>query len=80
MTRGKTTFKKTEVARIVEGVKKSGAHGTFEFLLDHSLVKFHMTCKSEAGSAEIDESKNPWDKVLKNGEAKPQLTVCKKVP
>jgi len=31
MGSGKTTFKKTEVARIVEGVKKSGVRGTFEF-------------------------------------------------
>jgi hypothetical protein len=78
--RGKTTFEKTEIARIVEGVKKSGALGTFEFQLDDGLVRFQMTGKSEAGPAEIEKSSNPWDKVLKNGKAKPALTLCKKVP
>ena len=43
MGSGKTTFKKTEVARIVEGVKISGALGTFEFQLNSGVVKFHMT-------------------------------------
>jgi hypothetical protein len=80
MGSGKTTFKKTEVARIVAGVKISGALGTFEFQLDSGVVRFHMTGESDAGPAKIDDSPNPWDKVLKDGKAKPALTLCKKVP
>jgi hypothetical protein len=80
MGRGRTTFRKTEVARIVEGVKISGALGTFEFHLDAGLVRFHLTGESGAGPLETDESPNPWDKVLKDGKTKPALTLCKKVP
>jgi hypothetical protein len=81
MGSGPTTFKKTEVARIVEGVKRTGALGTFEFQLDSGVVRFHMTGDSGAGPpAKIDDRTNPWDKVLKDGKAKPALTLCKKVP
>lgn len=82
MGSGKTTFKKTEVARIVEGVKISGALGTFEFQLSDGLVRFHMNGKPDTGPVHLDENAkpNPWDKVLKNGKAKPALTVVKKVP
>jgi hypothetical protein len=79
MGSGKTTFKKTEVARIVEGVKKSGVRGTFEFQLEKGLVRFEMA-ESDSGPAKIDDKPNPWDKVLNNGKAKPALTLCKKVP
>jgi hypothetical protein len=79
--RGVTRFKKREVARIVEAVKMTGALGTFEFRLDNGVVSFCMTGESDARPpAKIDDSPNPWDKVLKNGKAKPALTLCKKVP
>jgi hypothetical protein len=80
MGSGKTTFKKTEVARIVAGVKMTGANGTFEFQLGEGIVVFRMN-ESDAGStAPTDKASNPWDKVLKDGKAKPALTVLKKVP
>jgi hypothetical protein len=81
MGSGPTKFKKTEVARIVKGVRMTGAFGTFEFHLANGVVRFHMTGDADAGlPAEGDESPNPWDKVLKNGKAKSALTLCKKVP
>ena len=80
MGSGKTTFKKTEVARIVEGVKISGALGTFEFQLNSGVVKFHMTGESIDAPPSASSPPNPWDKVLSNGQAKPALTVLKKVP
>jgi hypothetical protein len=78
---GKTTFKKTEIARIVEGVKMTGARGTFEFQLAEGIVIFHMTGnETDAGPpAPTDKAANPWDKVLKDGKAKPALTVLKKL-
>jgi len=80
MGSGKTTFKKREVARIVEGIKKAGARGTFEFQLAEGIVIFHMTGdETDAGPAPTDKAPNPWDKVL-DGKAKPALTVLKKVP
>jgi hypothetical protein len=81
MGSGKTTFKKTEVARIVEGVKMTGTLGTFEFQLAEGRVVFHMTStESDAGPTAATDKANPWDKVLKDGKAKPALTVLKKVP
>jgi len=82
MGSGKTRFKKTEIARIVEGVKMTGARGTFEFQLGEGIVVFHLTGNEpDAGpTAPTDKASNPWDKVLKNGKAKPALTVLKKVP
>jgi hypothetical protein len=80
MGSGRTTFKKTEVARIVAGVKISGVLGTFEFQLGNGLVRFHMIGESGTQPAKIDDNPNPWDRVLKNGKAKPALTVCKKIP
>ena len=81
MGSGKTTFKKTEVARIVEGVKMTGTLGTFEFQLAEGRVVFHMTgTESDAGPTAVTDKANPWDKVLKDGKAKPALTVLKKVP
>lgn len=81
MGSGKTTFKKTEVARIVEGVKMTGARGTFEFQLADGVVIFRMTGdETDAGPIPTDKAPNPWDKVLKDGQAKPALTVLKKVP
>jgi hypothetical protein len=78
MGSGKTTFKKSEVARIVEGVKVSGALGTFEFQLNSGV--FHMTGQSVVATAVASSAANPWDKVLPNGKAKPALTVLKKIP
>jgi hypothetical protein len=78
MGSGKTTFKKSEVARIVEGVKISGALGTFEFQLNSGVVRFHMT--GEVATVIASSAPNPWDKVLPNGKAKSALTVLKKVP
>jgi hypothetical protein len=82
MGSGRTRFKKTEVARIVEGVKMTGALGFFEFRLAEGRVVFHMTgTESDTGpTASTDKASNPWDKVLKDGQAKPALTVLKKVP
>jgi hypothetical protein len=83
MGSGKTTFKKTEVARIVEGVKMTGARGTFEFQLADGIVVFHMTGNESDDAGPLDTSNkasNPWDKVLKDGKAKPALTVLKKIP
>ena len=81
MGSGKTRFKKTEVARIVEGVKRTGALGSFEFQLAEGRVVFHMTgTESDAGPTAPTSKANPWDKVLKDGKAKPALTVLKKVP
>jgi hypothetical protein len=80
MSSGPTTFKKTEVARIVAGVKISGALGTFEFQLGSGVVRFHMAGGPEAGPAKIDETPNVWDEVLPNGKAQPALTIVKKVP
>jgi len=80
MGSGRTTFKKTEVARIVEGVKISGALGTFEFQLDNGVVRFHMMGESTASTIDAGPAPNVWDRVLPNGKAKPALTVLKKVP
>ena len=80
MGSGKTTFKKSEVARSVEGVKVSGALGTFEFQLNSGVVRFHMTGQSVVATAVASSAANPWDKVLPNGKAKPALTVLKKIP
>jgi hypothetical protein len=81
MGSGITRFKKTEVARIVEGVKKSGALGTFEFQLSTGIVRFHMTGEVASESASyLDAKPNVWDEVLPNGKAKPALTLLKKVP
>ena len=75
-----TRFKKTEVARIVEGVTLAGVKGTFEFQLDQGIVRFHMGC--EPGSESTIPATKPtvWDEVLNHGQGKPALTVCKKVP
>ena len=80
MGSGRTRFKKTEIARIIEGVKISGVLGTFEFQLDAGVVRFHMAGESDAGPAKSNETTNPWDKVLPHGQAKPALTVLKKIP
>jgi hypothetical protein len=81
MGSGKTTFKKTEVARIVAGVKIAGVLGTFEFQLGEGQVRFHMAGESDvAPSGKVDHGSNPWDRVLKDGKGKPALTVCKKIP
>jgi hypothetical protein len=80
MGSGPTRFKKREIARIIEGVKATGARGTFEFQLDVGVIKFHMGAESGPGSVLTDESPNPWDKVLHDGKTKPALTVLKKVP
>jgi len=37
-----------------------------------------MAGESDSGPAKIDDKPNPWDKVLKNGKAKPALTFVKK--
>jgi hypothetical protein len=81
MGSGKTTFKKTEVARIVDGVKMTGVLGTFEFQLTEGRVLFYMSrTESDAGPTAATDKANPWDRVLKDGKAKPALTVLKKVP
>jgi hypothetical protein len=77
--RTKTTFRKRQITRIVKGIKASKATGTFEFHLDDDLVRFHLAGESDA-PVKAAEKVNPWDKVLKNGKAKPALTLLKKVP
>jgi hypothetical protein len=77
--RAKTTFRQRQVTRIVNGIKASKATGTFEFLLDDDLVRFRLAGESDA-PVKPAEKVNPWDKVLKNGKAKPPLTLLKKVP
>jgi hypothetical protein len=57
----------------------TGACGTFEFQLGEGIVVFHLT-GNEPDAGPTDKASNPWDKVLKNGKAKPALTVLKKVP
>ena len=51
MARKNTTFRQLQVRRIVKGIKSSGVTGTFEFLLDQDLVRFHMTDAEEATGA-----------------------------
>jgi hypothetical protein len=81
MSRGRTTFKKTEVTRIVGGVAASKAKGTLEFQLSSGVIRFHMLDDSAIKTIDaVDAKPNVWDKVLKNGKAKPALTVVKKVP
>jgi hypothetical protein len=77
--RAKTTFRKRQITRIVSGIKASKATGTLEFLLDDDLVRFRLTGESDE-PIKAAEKVNPWDKVLKNGKAKPALTLLKKVP
>jgi hypothetical protein len=79
MGNGRTTFKKTEVARIVEGVKNSGAVGTFEFQLASGVVRFFMTGEAAAVPSVASVKPNSWDEVLHRGKAKPDLTLLKKV-
>jgi hypothetical protein len=57
----------------------TGALGTFEFLLDAGLIRFHMGGESAPEPTATDKAPNPWDKVL-DGKSKPALTVLKKVP
>jgi hypothetical protein len=76
MGRGPTRFKKNEVARIIEGVRKTGAVGTFEFNLAVGTIRFHITGES---ADEPDAPSNPWDRVLRHGKAKSALAVLKKV-
>ena len=83
MGSGKTTFKKTVVARIVDGIKASKANGIIEFELATGVIKFYIAGEIEGdGQLSVNAKNvvNPWDKVLKNGKAKPALTVIKKVP
>jgi hypothetical protein len=81
VAREKTTFKQRQITRIVNGINASKATGTIEFLLNDDVVKFHLTGQSGAvAPAKAAEKVNPWDKVLKNGKAKPVLTILKKVP
>jgi hypothetical protein len=69
MTRKNTTFRQLQVRRIVKGIKSSGVTGTFEFLLDQDLVRFHMTDACEVAAAG-SEKVNRWDEVLKRGAGK----------
>lgn len=69
MARKNTTFRQLQVRRIVKGIKSSGVTGTFEFLLDQDLVRFHMTDAGEAAAAG-SEKVNRWDEVLKRGAGK----------
>jgi hypothetical protein len=80
MGSGTTKFKKTEVARIVEGVKMTGALGTFEFQLADGVVRFYMTGETTISPPVMTVKPSVWDKVLPDGKAKPALTICKKVP
>jgi hypothetical protein len=70
MVRKKTTFRQLQVRRIVKGIKSSGVTGTFEFLLDQDLVRFHMTEAEQAAGAASSEKVNRWDEVLKSGSNK----------
>jgi hypothetical protein len=80
MGRGTTTFKKTEVTRILDGVAASKAKGTIEFQLSSGVIRFHMSDATAIKTIDAAAAKpNVWDKVLKNGQAKPALTVVKKV-
>lgn len=69
MARKNTTFRQLQVRRIVKGIKSSGVTGTFEFLLDQDLVRFHMTDGGEVAAAG-SEKVNRWDEVLKRGAGK----------
>ena len=69
MARKNTTFRQLQVRRIVKGIKSSGVTGTFEFLLDQDLVRFHMTDAGEV-VAVGSEKVNRWDEVLKRGAGK----------
>jgi hypothetical protein len=55
MARKKTAFRQLQVRRIIKGIKSSGVTGTFEFLLDQDLVRFHMTDAEEATGAASSE-------------------------
>ena len=70
MARKNTTFRQLQVRRIVKGIKSSGVTGTFEFLLDQDLVRFHMTDAEEAAGGASSEKVNRWDEVLKRGAGK----------
>jgi hypothetical protein len=64
MGSGTIKFKKTEVARIIEGIKMSGARGTIEFQLQEGIVKFVMAGESESGPAAApSQAANEWDTV-----------------
>ncbi len=78
MGRGKTTFKKTEVTRIMDGVAASKAKGTLEFQLASGVIRWQPDSVGPTGDGK--NAVNPWDRVLKNGKAKPTLVVHKKVP
>ena len=69
MARKNTTFRQLQVRRIVKGIKSSGVTGTFEFLLDQDLVRFHMTDAGEVAAAG-SEKVNRWDEVLRRGAGK----------
>ena len=68
MARKNTTFRQLQVRRIVKGIKSSGVTGTFEFLLDQDLVRFHMTDAGEVAAG--SEKVNRWDEVLRRGAGK----------
>jgi hypothetical protein len=78
MGTGKTTFKKTEVTRIMDAIAASKAKGTLEFQLASGVIRWQPDSVAPAGDGK--DVVNPWDKVLKNGKAKPTLVVQKKVP
>jgi hypothetical protein len=76
MGRGPTTFKKTEITRIMDGLAASKAKGSVEFRLASGVIRW----QPDSVGPTAENAVNPWDKVLKNGKAKPALTVVKKVP
>ena len=81
MGSGKTTFKKTEITRIVAGVAASQAKGTLEFQLTSGVIRFHMSDESAVKTIDaVVEKPNIWDTVLKNGQAKSTLTLVKEIP
>jgi hypothetical protein len=81
MGSGKTLVKKTAVTRVIKGILATKIPGDIEVNLETGVIKFHPTGDPvKAESAKISDSPNPWDKVLKDGKAKPALTLLKKVP
>ncbi len=80
MGRGKTIVKQRAVTRVVKGILATKIKGEIEVHLETGVVKFRPTGESDAGPAKTADKPNPWDKVLKDGKAKPALTLCKKVP
>jgi hypothetical protein len=78
MGSGKTLVKQRAVTRVIKGILAAKIKGDIEVDLATGVVRFRPTGESDAGPAKTAGKPNPWDKVLKDGKAKPALTLCKK--